>query len=45
MSESITEGPFKSAAEEVEAAHEEAVSQLKTNVEKSKATALKKVSS
>jgi hypothetical protein len=45
MSEAITNGPFKTAAEQVEAAHEQAVSQLKSTVEKSKATALKKVSS
>ncbi len=45
MSESITDGPFESAAEQVEAAHEHAVAQLKSSVEKSKAAALKKVSS
>ncbi|MDA4124430.1 MAG: hypothetical protein OK438_03150 [Thaumarchaeota archaeon] len=44
MSESITDGPFKSAARQVDAAHEQAVSQLKSTVEKSKVTALKKVS-
>ncbi len=45
MSESIVDGPFKSAAEKVEATHEQAVTALKSSVEKSKSAALKKVSS
>ena len=45
MSEDLVEEPFKSAAEQVEAAHRQAVSELKSKVEKAKSAALKKVSS
>ena len=45
MSEGLVEEPFDSAAEQVEAAHKRAVSELKSKVERAKAAALKKVSS
>ncbi len=45
MSESIVDRPFKSAAEKVDEAHDQAVAELKSSVERSKAAALKKVSS
>ncbi len=45
MSGEIVNGPFRSAAEQVEAAHQQAVSDLKSKVAKAKSAALKKVSS
>jgi uncharacterized protein YjbJ (UPF0337 family) len=44
MSESIVDGPSKEAARKVEAAHEQAVGELKSSVEKAKSAALKKLS-
>lgn len=44
MSESLTDEPFKEAAEQVNAAHEQAVAELKSKVESAKTAALKKVS-
>ncbi len=45
MSGDIVDGPFSSAAEQVERAHQKAVAELKSKVEKAKSEALKKVSS
>ncbi len=45
MSGDIVDGPFTSAAEQVERAHQKAVAELKSKVEKAKSEALKKVSS
>ena len=45
MSKDIVEEPFDSAAKQVEEAHEQAVAELKSKVEKAKSAALKKVSS
>lgn len=44
MSEEIVEKPFEEAAEQVEATHKQAVSDLKSKVEKAKSAALSKVS-
>lgn len=43
MSEDLVSGPFDSAAQQAEAAHDQAVSELKEKVAKAKAAALKKV--
>jgi uncharacterized protein YbjQ (UPF0145 family) len=45
MSEEVVEKSFKKATEEVEAAHRDAVAELKDKVQKAKAEALKKISS
>ena len=43
MSEEIVDEPFRSATEKVEAAHQQAVSELKSKIEKAKSDALRKV--
>ena len=45
MSEEIVDEAFDSAAEKVEAAHQQAVADLRSKVENAKLAALKKVSS
>jgi hypothetical protein len=45
MTEETVDGPFNAAAEKVEAAHRQAVADLRSKLEKAKASALKKVSS
>jgi len=44
VSEETVEGPFDSVEEQVEAAHQRAVEQLRTKVQKAKSEALKKLS-
>jgi len=44
MSEDPMDEPFRSASEQVEEAYQEAVSELRSKVERAKSTALKKVS-
>jgi hypothetical protein len=43
MNEDMVDEPFRSASEKVEAAHQAAVSELKSKVEKAKSDALRKV--
>jgi uncharacterized protein YjbJ (UPF0337 family) len=43
MSEDLVSEPFNSASEQVEGAHQQAVTELKDKVAKAKAAALKKV--
>jgi len=43
MSEEVVDQPFEAALENVEEAHKKAVAQLRTNLEKAKSTALKKI--
>ncbi len=43
MSEELVDEPFKSAAKRVEEAYDKAAEELKSRVEKSKATALRKI--
>jgi len=45
MSEELVNEPFDEAAEKVEAAHKQAVADLRSRLEKARSTALKKVSS
>jgi hypothetical protein len=45
MSEDLVSEPFDSAKEQVDAAHQKAVTELKDKVAKAKASALKKVAS
>lgn len=44
MTEEIIDEPFDDAAEKVEAAHQQAVADLRAKLEKAKSAALKKVS-
>ena len=44
MTEETVDEPFNAAAEKVEAAHKQAVADLKSKLEKAKSAALKKVS-
>jgi len=44
MTEEIVDEPFDAAAERVEAAHQQAVADLRSKLEKAKSVALKKVS-
>ena len=43
MSEDVVDEPFRSATERVEAAYQQAVSDLRSRVEKARADALRKV--
>jgi hypothetical protein len=45
MTEEIVDEPFDAAAERVEVAHQQAVADLRSKLEKAKSAALKKVSS
>jgi len=45
MTEEIVDEPFDAAAERVEAAHQQAVADLRSKLEKAKSAALKKVNS
>ena len=45
MTEETVDEPFDAAAEKVEAAHQQAVADLRSKLEKAKAAALKKLSS
>ena len=44
MSEDLVEKPFRSAADQVAAEHQQAVADVKSKIEKAKSEALKKVS-
>ncbi len=44
MTEETVDEPFNAAAEKVEAAHKQAVADLKSKLEKAKSAAMKKVS-
>jgi hypothetical protein len=45
MTEETVDEPFDAAAEKIEAAHKQAVAELRSKLEKAKSAALKKVSS
>jgi len=45
MSDEVVDPPFEEALDRVEEAHKKAVEDLKSNLEKAKSTALKKITS